>query len=92
MGSDWQVLRGRSGVVGRLDRLGCHRYTYRRRDFQEDRREKELIASLKQLTNRENEQCFGTSGISIVLNFQLKTGQPFVGLIWHMARREIFCS
>ena len=50
--------------------------------FQEDQREKELIASLIQLTNRENEQCFGTSGINIVLNFQLKTGQSFVGLIW----------
>ena len=31
MGSDWQVLKGRSSIVGRLDHLSCSRYTSWRR-------------------------------------------------------------
>ena len=31
MGSDWQVLKGRSSIVGKLDHLSCSRYTSWRR-------------------------------------------------------------
>ena len=44
MGSDWQVLRGQSGIVGRLDRLGCHRYTYQRRGCVQSRNWQKVIA------------------------------------------------
>ena len=31
MGSDWQIVKGQSSIVGRLDHLSCSHYTLWRR-------------------------------------------------------------